>query len=153
MKVNSTHWLISAGILDYKGLPYKAPLERKDILGRVTQIRRTTKQMKNDTAIVLRLLRKNKPVCPGMYARLKRRGFLRIGIGGEFMIYHSFYTMCARLRTTVLHKDTETNTSKVNRVIKPGMKKAEIAKLAGITIPQVNSAIATLRKNKVGFKY
>jgi len=139
MIANSTHWLISAGLLNFKGVPFDA-VERKTI---ISKAKRSGRDIKRDREKIIKLLKDKKTMGKKTYEDLISGGFLTNGV--EFLTYSRFASMCSDIRDHDMGLDMETNTSKVMKLIKQGKERKQIAVELGLRAAQVSTAIRGLK--------
>ena len=140
MIVNKIHWLISAGLLNFQGLPIDSPVV--DVSRKVLK-RRTEVQVKRDRDKIIEMLNAKKIMSRKTYEQLKIEGYLE-NHGGH-MNYSSFSGMCSGIKRTHMGMNLEPNTAKVARLIKKGRSRKEMASELKLTPSQIASAIWSLK--------
>ena len=139
MMVTSTHWLIGAGLLDSKGMPFDAVTKKTMI----SKAKRSGRDIKRDREKIIGMLKDKKIMGKSTYDDLISNGFLTNG--NEFLTYSRFASMCSDFRERDLGLDMETNTSKVMKLIEKGLDRKQIRVKLGLTSPQVSTAIRGLK--------
>jgi len=140
MTVNAVHWLISAGLLNFQGLPIDSPVVK---VSRKVLRRRTESQVKRDRDKIMEMLTAKKIMSRETYEQLKTDGYL--ANHGVYMNYSSFAVMCSTIKRIHMGVNFEANTTKVLKLIKKGRSRKEMEVELGLTYAQIASAIWSLK--------
>lgn len=137
---NETHWLISAGLLNYQG---NEIVPEEFVAVTRANDRRTPKEIRRDKEKLMELISAGHKMSRSMYERLKEEGFLTCGF--KHMTYYRFAVLCTHVRKKHLGMDVRPTTNKVLDFLKEGKSRKEIAVILKLTRVQVESAIGSLR--------
>jgi len=135
MIVNTVHWLIGAGLLNYKGQPFKAVVKRA--------AHRSGRDIKRDKKRIIGLIKDKTVMGIKLYADLKKEGYLTTSNG--HLSYSRFASMCVEIKKREMGMDVETRTNKVLRLIKAGKSRGEVMAELNLTSPQMSSSTRSLR--------